>query len=611
MIKQENKEKLMNWMKCQADLLDATKNMIIPTKKIPIILGFDESYTNWKEIHVGLMYEDKEHIMYATLQALTAHESMHIKATDYNQFMDYKINYKNKMKGKMSPSFALAMAQFVVNVVEDGRIEKIISDKYRGIGKYIYFLNEYIHEKQKEIPISNGFQSLQANMISYATRGCPHSPFQPEWKEEEALFEEIKPLIEAGVNAVRFRDCVLVCYEILLVLEEYLLKLTEEQQKQALLLNETDIGEQCREEQYNDGPARSFGQSSTSTNQKEKEKEEKKRDSFSSSNKNEEMEEKEGSPSFSSSEKEVKMLEEEMKERYEQAKRKKRKDKKQKREGKRVEEIPHNILSYKEVEVKSGIRMKVYPILLSKGMMLRREIEKMVTEKRKVKGRRRSGVIDQKLLPNLVNGTYDFRIFKQKKKGEESDFVFFCLKDHSGSMDVRSKEKHALDSLVVLEEGIKNIFPLKIQTFCADSDTVLHQTIRDFDDKGNNNHSFSFLKSSNRPRAGNCDYYSIQRAVNELISRPEKEKFLIILSDGLPSITKKSNSQGIQEVKKVVDEARKKGVNILSIAFGEKGFRKTLKPIFQFMYGKEYSIMVDPAEISKTLIEKIKRIIAN
>ena len=62
----------------------------------------------------------------------------------------------------------------------------------------------------------------------------------------------------------------------------------------------------------------------------------------------------------------------------------------------------------------------------------------------------------------------------------------------------------------------------------------------------------------------NKDGYSIRVATSELLKQVAKKKILIILSDGLPSAYA---GDGTNDVSTAVDEARRQGIEVVSIYF--------------------------------------------
>ena len=90
---------------------------------------------------------------------------------------------------------------------------------------------------------------------------------------------------------------------------------------------------------------------------------------------------------------------------------------------------------------------------------------------------------------------------------------------------------------------------------------------------------------------GNEDEYDIRIATKELLKRPEKNKILIVLSDGTPG--------DCEATKKAIADARQKGVKLAGIYF-EEGMIGSEASDFKDMYQRDY-ICCTTEEIDENL----------
>lgn len=196
------------------------------------------------------------------------------------------------------------------------------------------------------------------------------------------------------------------------------------------------------------------------------------------------------------------------------------------------------------------------------------------------------------------------------KKGIKTQFEGACyiLCDNSGSMGngVGSKRHEACKAISIIEKAFSDKMPLKVVAFDADFNYVIHEVIKNWNEKFKKSTAYNFFKKG-RSGCGNMDGYSIRVATKELMGRPEKKKILIILSDGTPS-NYNSYNQGLRDVSDAVDEARKKGIDVVSIFFPD-GYSSREKEAFTNMY-KFNCITTEPEHISNELIRIIKKFIA-
>lgn len=236
--------------------------------------------------------------------------------------------------------------------------------------------------------------------------------------------------------------------------------------------------------------------------------------------------------------------------------------------------------------------------LKGQANVLKRKVEKIFHNMQKpiLRGRR-TGQLDAAMAYKLAMNQMDCFM----KKGEVSEFdgCAYFLADNSGSMR-GNRQENCCKALAKIEHAFQDVMPLKIVAFNADDCySVRHQVLKNWSEKVNSNGSYNFLTHC-YANGGNKDGYSIRVATEELLHRPERKKILIVLSDGLPSAYEKND--GEKDVNDAVRKARKAGISVISIFFGDDSERSA----FVKMYEKN-CIIIEPEGIDAELVRLMKR----
>lgn len=262
-------------------------------------------------------------------------------------------------------------------------------------------------------------------------------------------------------------------------------------------------------------------------------------------------------------------------------------------------------------EIKGFDNNQALPVEIKReGSKFKKEVEKIFRNKETFNLRsQRKGVLDTSNLYKF--GMKDYNMFMKKGTPVTTDYVAYILQDGSGSMQQDQKEFHSAKAMAVMEEGLKGIIPFKVSTFSVDynSCSVIHYTAKDWNQNDStSNHSYGFHRSR-RATGGNKDGYSIRVATAELMGRPEKDRILVILSDGLPSDYNGGQKDGMVDVKQAVKEARKKGIHVVSLIFGTEDFRDYNIDNYKYMYDRNI-ISCQPEQITNHLVKTLKKIIS-
>jgi hypothetical protein len=173
----------------------------------------------------------------------------------------------------------------------------------------------------------------------------------------------------------------------------------------------------------------------------------------------------------------------------------------------------------------------------------------------------------------------DPTVFSKKTlPGDTPELAVFVLVDLSGSMD-GNRIRSARNAACVLSETCRALkITHKISGFSAGRHNynVYHYKAVDWESTDSSPIDNFIALQENR------DGYSIRIATNELLMRAEPKKVLFMLSDGSPCHggTTYMGDLGENDTRQAALEAKKKGVNLISLFFGSSG----MIPAFQYMY---------------------------
>lgn len=271
--------------------------------------------------------------------------------------------------------------------------------------------------------------------------------------------------------------------------------------------------------------------------------------------------------------------------------------------------------------------------------IFKRSIQSIMRNKQSVSLRgQKSGILDTSSLWKISSSNYN--VFKREGSKDLSDYAIYVLYDNSGSMGEGNKRYDASRALSIIEEGLKDISSLKITTFKSgiaidifsgdEYEFIDHELIRGWNDnKSNINYTCSFHKYMMsgcygysrsdghsddheflyRSSIQNRDGMSIEIATKELLSRPEKDKILIVLSDGEPACVGLSLTGALEETVDAVQRAKRQGITVMGLGFevSKRGAEDRL-PVYREIYGNNVLIS-DSENMHSVLSKMVKKII--
>lgn len=251
-----------------------------------------------------------------------------------------------------------------------------------------------------------------------------------------------------------------------------------------------------------------------------------------------------------------------------------------------------------------GVLSNAPPEIVAESKQLRDVLKKVEETPRETRNQH-SGKISLKSLYRVGAKKYD--VFKKRIEPNPTNLpVISIVWDGSGSMHGYEKQEHSTIACSSIEEATKNILPLKITNFDTSRQFVNHTIVKDFDENPTQNKAYSF-GTQKRFGGGNKDGFSIRVCAEELSKRKEQKKILIVLSDGMPTDYNGGVKAALEDVKAAVNEARKKGIILIAVFFGDENTRTILKEDYKFMYEKNL-ISCDVNDITKNLTKLVKNL---
>ncbi|KKI90191.1 hypothetical protein WQ54_19565 [Bacillus sp. SA1-12] len=221
------------------------------------------------------------------------------------------------------------------------------------------------------------------------------------------------------------------------------------------------------------------------------------------------------------------------------------------------------------------------------------------------------GRLNKKLLRILTDDNPKL-FYKKQEKSPQIDAVFTLLVDCSASMFDKMEQTKL--GITLFHETLKSV-------------RVSHQIVGFWEDTNeasktrqpNHFNTVISFKDSLDPQAGpeimqlspeedNRDGYAIRHMSKQLLTRNEKQKFLLVFSDGEPAAMGYERN-GIIDTHEAVLEARKMGIEVMNVFLSRGEIEETTKNTIQNIYGK-YSIFVDKLdELPEQLFPLLKRLL--
>lgn len=223
---------------------------------------------------------------------------------------------------------------------------------------------------------------------------------------------------------------------------------------------------------------------------------------------------------------------------------------------------------------------------------IHRQYEQYFRQRKKPAAKnQKSGKFDPHQLSRLVRGDLD--VYRRPEKDDSFSGSIEIFLDNSGSMSGKKKEA-ACETLARIEESLKGLIPLKICAFDSTRRTNV-EIIKNWNEVSRKNFSWNYMKYG-RTGGGTPTATVLQVGREEMIRRTERNKLIVLLTD--------ENSG--DNLKKVIRDVRDSGIQLCGIYF-EENISVSEKKRFLSLFENRDAIVCKPDEIGAQLIPLIQR----
>lgn len=248
------------------NILNRTVTHLLPNRTKDTFLELNMgggSYTDGRKIVVGVLpyvWGEDEKIVFSTLKALVGHETAHVIWSDFDLFLKFQymiaVNFgKCADTGVLDTTFELpkfnnkkeAMEQIqklngfarygvklgahLLNSTEDGGIERLLGENYKGYVKHIQLLNGIIWDNQP-VKGENPLQEFLFCITSLCVTGMKSKDWGKIYgaSDLDLLIEEVRPLITKAINHGTAIGRAEATFELYLKIARIVLDLLKQQQ---------------------------------------------------------------------------------------------------------------------------------------------------------------------------------------------------------------------------------------------------------------------------------------------------------------------------------------------------------------------------------------------
>ncbi|MEK4029784.1 hypothetical protein MKZ02_14850 [Pseudobacillus sp. FSL P4-0506] len=202
--------------------------------------------------------------------------------------------------------------------------------------------------------------------------------------------------------------------------------------------------------------------------------------------------------------------------------------------------------------------------------------------------------------------------YKKQEPSTEIDATFTLLVDCSASME--DKMEQTKQGIVLFHEALKSVrVPHEVIGFWEDTNEATDNlqpnyfhTVIDYRSSLQTGSGPEILQL--KPEEDNRDGFAIRIVKERMIQRSEKQKFLLIFSDGEPAAYSYDRN-GIIDTHEAVLEARKLGIEVINLFLADGEIAESEKATVQNIYGK-YSIFVtDVNDLPQVIFPLLKKLL--
>ncbi|MFD0697086.1 hypothetical protein ACFQZT_23730 [Paenibacillus sp. GCM10027628] len=243
---------------------------------------------------------------------------------------------------------------------------------------------------------------------------------------------------------------------------------------------------------------------------------------------------------------------------------------------------------------------------------LQRAIRRTLERKRIApQGDRLFGRLDKRLT-RAVTQEAPRLFYKKRAPVPQLDAAFALLVDCSASMYDKMDETKL--GLVLFHETLRELrIPHEVVGFWEDADRVteqeapnLFQVAVDFGSSCTAGRGAALLQLE--PQQDNRDGFAIRRMTDRLLRRPERQRILLVFSDGEPSAAN-YNDAGILDTYEAVLQARRVGIEVISVFLASGTVHETQRITMRNMYGRSSIVVPNVEELPQQLTPILRKLL--
>ncbi|GAA0447290.1 nitric oxide reductase activation protein NorD [Lentibacillus halophilus] len=227
----------------------------------------------------------------------------------------------------------------------------------------------------------------------------------------------------------------------------------------------------------------------------------------------------------------------------------------------------------------------------------------------------RQNLVAGRLSKRLIStATDDFpRLFyKKDNESKEIDAAFTLLIDCSASM--MNKMEETKKSVILFHDVLKELgIPHSIIGFWEEATEVKDKykpnyshIVHSFHDSLYQKHGANIMQLE--AQEDNRDGFSIRKAAAELEARNEKNRFLLVFSDGQPAASDYTEN-GIIDTNQAVYETRRKNINVIGMFIAEGEISEEDDHLMRSIYGHDRMMVPAATELTEHFSPLLKKLL--
>lgn len=200
-------------------------------------------------------------------------------------------------------------------------------------------------------------------------------------------------------------------------------------------------------------------------------------------------------------------------------------------------------------------------------------------------------------------------IYKKTYPGKKVDMAVAVLIDMSGSMSGIRIEQSKVAALCLYEFCKKAGIAVSVYGHHTDGyrhphledETVFLHCCAEFEPDAEDRYRIALLQ----PAGANRDGVALRFMGKKLLKRPEKQKLLVVISDGLPNSNQYSGKKAQEDLATVKKDLQKNGILCLAAAIGND--KERIKEIYQEAFLDISDLEKLPMILTKQIVKYIRR----